>query len=61
LEEGKTIAFFVTPKEKNILSKQQAQKTPMQLVELAEVMEIARVPANTNVYKGETLLYPAST
>eukprot|EP01127_Copromyxa_protea_P016845 TRINITY_DN5087_c0_g1_i1.p1 TRINITY_DN5087_c0_g1~~TRINITY_DN5087_c0_g1_i1.p1 ORF type:complete len:614 (-),score=78.92 TRINITY_DN5087_c0_g1_i1:73-1914(-) len=54
---GKKVCLLVSPKEKSILSKQQGQKTAAQLLDLAEVMEIPQVPDNTQVVKGDTLLF----
>lgn len=55
--DGRVLGFFVSPKEKGILTKQQAQKTPQELLELAGVMEIPSIPANTIVVQGDSVLY----
>jgi len=56
-ENGKKIGFVVNQKESVIMQKQEKAKTPKELLDLAAVMELQRVEANTQVTKGEEVVF----
>jgi len=56
-EDATKVAFIVTTKEKAIMEKQSAQKSNTELLELAQTIELKVVEPNTNVTKGEEVVY----
>jgi len=55
------VGFVVSAKEKGILAKQQGlNKTPEELIELASIMELFRVPPNTVVMKGPLQVFQST-
>jgi len=56
-EDNTKVAFIVDQKEKSIMEKQQSQKTVTELLDLAKTIELKLVSNNTNVMKGEEVVY----
>jgi len=56
-DDATKVAFIVSTKEKAIMEKQSAQKSNTELLELAQTIELKVVEPNTNVTKGEEVVY----